>query len=651
MPSSSDKQRKFFGAELARKKAGEKTKTDMPEKKLRTFASKDIKKVMGPVGGLGMQPTPKGGGSPVSGSKTILTNPRSVAAKHKTSIDKLIKQATTPMTTGEGAPKVPKAKGSTQFKIPGGGRKGGSPLTRTRAGAAAQGGVASTQSQEKVPSDAVYSPQATRTGPRGGKYFVPGDEGYNEAAAKKKDEGAATTTADPKVDSENRLIEDQRPDLNYMPEPQRPSMGEMMTEEQKQLQAADRGAFFENAKAAMKEVDPNPEHHARAGHMDPREIGGVYEKMSDKEKAAVDKYLPPKEYYKKQQEYGNKKAEVDKKNQEIKDLKHPKQDEKHGDVRGIHNFDPLRMARRGGESGNIGGVHYSADEIKQMNDMSEEERVRQHLDKKGDYEGKENDLKRIDELLNKDKEGEKPAAEEGKRTEQLYDGSGANTQQTTEQTGESQTGLENIQDPEVQQLNTELNTARNTAQGYDRANRELDRRRTQSTDPGERKLIEQIQDYNNGKKEEQKGIIQRIADALMAALKRFMEEMNMSDPMPMGTPPFMDPDDIGRGAQQQQQADSEPEMPKTRPTVDPRTQGIEAQPKGPQRRRTAEEQKAFEAELRRRNALLNAMYKSLKKMDKDYPFLMLSKQKDYITTANMIQKWMYKAPAQTVKKD
>ena len=99
----------------------------MPEKKLRTFASKDIKKVMGPVGGLGMQPTPKGGGSPVSGSKTILTNPRSVAAKHKTSIDKLIKQATTPMTTGEGAPKVPKAKGSTQIKIPGGGRKGGSP--------------------------------------------------------------------------------------------------------------------------------------------------------------------------------------------------------------------------------------------------------------------------------------------------------------------------------------------------------------------------------------------------------------------------------------------------------------------------------------------------------------------------------------------
>jgi hypothetical protein len=44
MPARTEKQRKFMGAELARKRAGKKTKTDMSEKKLEEMASKDSKK-------------------------------------------------------------------------------------------------------------------------------------------------------------------------------------------------------------------------------------------------------------------------------------------------------------------------------------------------------------------------------------------------------------------------------------------------------------------------------------------------------------------------------------------------------------------------------------------------------------------------------
>lgn len=40
MPSTSERQRRFMGAEYARKKAGEKTKTGMSRKQLREFASK-----------------------------------------------------------------------------------------------------------------------------------------------------------------------------------------------------------------------------------------------------------------------------------------------------------------------------------------------------------------------------------------------------------------------------------------------------------------------------------------------------------------------------------------------------------------------------------------------------------------------------------
>jgi hypothetical protein len=44
MPAQSEKQRKFMGAELARKRAGKKTKTGMSEKQLEDFASKGRKK-------------------------------------------------------------------------------------------------------------------------------------------------------------------------------------------------------------------------------------------------------------------------------------------------------------------------------------------------------------------------------------------------------------------------------------------------------------------------------------------------------------------------------------------------------------------------------------------------------------------------------
>jgi hypothetical protein len=40
MPAKSEKQRKFMGAELARKRAGKKTQTGMSEEKLEEYASK-----------------------------------------------------------------------------------------------------------------------------------------------------------------------------------------------------------------------------------------------------------------------------------------------------------------------------------------------------------------------------------------------------------------------------------------------------------------------------------------------------------------------------------------------------------------------------------------------------------------------------------
>ena len=40
MPAKSEKQRKFMGAELARKRAGEETQTGMSEKQLEDFAHK-----------------------------------------------------------------------------------------------------------------------------------------------------------------------------------------------------------------------------------------------------------------------------------------------------------------------------------------------------------------------------------------------------------------------------------------------------------------------------------------------------------------------------------------------------------------------------------------------------------------------------------
>jgi hypothetical protein len=43
MPAKSEKQRKFMGAELARKRAGKKTRTGMSEKQLEDFASKSKK--------------------------------------------------------------------------------------------------------------------------------------------------------------------------------------------------------------------------------------------------------------------------------------------------------------------------------------------------------------------------------------------------------------------------------------------------------------------------------------------------------------------------------------------------------------------------------------------------------------------------------
>ena len=44
MPAKTEKQRKFMGAELSRKRSGKKTKTGMSEKKLEEMASKSGKK-------------------------------------------------------------------------------------------------------------------------------------------------------------------------------------------------------------------------------------------------------------------------------------------------------------------------------------------------------------------------------------------------------------------------------------------------------------------------------------------------------------------------------------------------------------------------------------------------------------------------------
>lgn len=43
MPAKTEKQRRFMGAELQRKRDGKKTKTDMTEKELKEYASKDKK--------------------------------------------------------------------------------------------------------------------------------------------------------------------------------------------------------------------------------------------------------------------------------------------------------------------------------------------------------------------------------------------------------------------------------------------------------------------------------------------------------------------------------------------------------------------------------------------------------------------------------
>jgi len=44
MPAKTEKQRRFMGAELARKREGERTRTGMSEKGLVKFASKDGKR-------------------------------------------------------------------------------------------------------------------------------------------------------------------------------------------------------------------------------------------------------------------------------------------------------------------------------------------------------------------------------------------------------------------------------------------------------------------------------------------------------------------------------------------------------------------------------------------------------------------------------
>ncbi|TAJ99950.1 MAG: DUF3008 domain-containing protein [Chloroflexota bacterium] len=44
MPAKTEKQRKFMGAELQRKREGKKTKTDLSEKELEKYASRSDRK-------------------------------------------------------------------------------------------------------------------------------------------------------------------------------------------------------------------------------------------------------------------------------------------------------------------------------------------------------------------------------------------------------------------------------------------------------------------------------------------------------------------------------------------------------------------------------------------------------------------------------
>jgi len=47
MPAKTEKQRRFFGAELARKRKGKRTRTGLSEEKLRHFAKKRKRKGKG----------------------------------------------------------------------------------------------------------------------------------------------------------------------------------------------------------------------------------------------------------------------------------------------------------------------------------------------------------------------------------------------------------------------------------------------------------------------------------------------------------------------------------------------------------------------------------------------------------------------------
>jgi hypothetical protein len=51
MPAASEKQRRFMGAELARRRSGKKTKTGMSESQLRDFAMKPKRKKLRPGAG------------------------------------------------------------------------------------------------------------------------------------------------------------------------------------------------------------------------------------------------------------------------------------------------------------------------------------------------------------------------------------------------------------------------------------------------------------------------------------------------------------------------------------------------------------------------------------------------------------------------
>jgi hypothetical protein len=44
MPAKTEKQRRFMGAELARKRSGKKTRTGMSEKQIEDYAARDSKK-------------------------------------------------------------------------------------------------------------------------------------------------------------------------------------------------------------------------------------------------------------------------------------------------------------------------------------------------------------------------------------------------------------------------------------------------------------------------------------------------------------------------------------------------------------------------------------------------------------------------------